>query len=83
MPLPSVWPCPQTDQVSSFRKWGMKGRQWAIHKVRTGILSQTKLRDWAVRQAGAGCYSRAALSSNDSKTRYAFEGRPKCVNKAQ
>ena len=30
----------------------------------TGISSQieAKLRDWAVGQAGAGCYSRAALS---------------------
>ena len=27
------------------------------------------MRDWAFRQAGAGCYSWAALSSNDSKTR--------------
>ena len=38
----------------------------------TGILSQirTKLRDWAIGQAGAGCYSQAALSSNDSKTLY-------------
>ena len=38
--------------------------------VSTGILSQirTKLRDWAVWQARAGCYSQAALSSNDSKT---------------
>ena len=38
----------------------------------TGFLSEigTKLRDWAVGQAGAGCYSQAALSSNDSKTRY-------------
>ena len=38
----------------------------------TGISSHfgAKLRDWAVRQAGAGCYSWAALSSNDSKTRY-------------
>ena len=37
----------------------------------TGISSHLgpKLRDWAVRQAGAGCYSWAALSSNDSKTR--------------
>ena len=36
----------------------------------TGFLSQrgTKLRDWAVGQAGGSCYSRAALSSNDSKT---------------
>ena len=38
----------------------------------TGISSEirTKLRDWAVGQAGAGCYSLAALSSNDSKTLY-------------
>ena len=38
---------------------------------RTGISSHlgAKLRDLAVRQAGAGCYSWAALSSNDSKTR--------------
>ena len=28
------------------------------------------MRDWAVGQAGAGCFSWAALSSNDSKTRY-------------
>ena len=36
----------------------------------TGFSSQigTKLRDWAVGQAGGSCYSRAALSSNDSKT---------------
>ena len=31
---------------------------------------RTKLRDLAVRQAGAGCYSQAALSSNGSKTLY-------------
>ena len=38
----------------------------------TGFLSEigTKLRDWAVGQAGGSCYSRAALSSNDSKTLY-------------
>ena len=37
----------------------------------TGISSEigTKLRDWAVGRAGAGCYSGAVLSSNDSKTR--------------
>ena len=36
----------------------------------TGFLSEigTKLRDWAVGQAGGSCYSWAALSSNDSKT---------------
>ena len=31
---------------------------------------RTKLRDWAIWQARAGCYSQAALSSNDSKTLY-------------
>ena len=38
----------------------------------TGISSEirTKLRDWAVGQARAGYSSQAALSSNDSKTRY-------------
>ena len=38
----------------------------------TGFSSEigTKLRDWAVGQAGGSCYSRAALSSNDSKTLY-------------
>ena len=38
----------------------------------TGISSHlgAKLRDWAHRQAEAGCYSWAALSSNDSKTWY-------------
>ena len=38
----------------------------------TGISSQlrAKLRDWAVRPVRAGCYSRAALSLTDSKTRY-------------
>ena len=42
----------------------------------TGILSHlgAKLRDWAIRQAGAGCYSWAALSSNDLKTRYLLYG---------
>ena len=38
----------------------------------TGFSSEigTKLRDWAVGQAGGSCYSRAAVSSNDSKTLY-------------
>ena len=38
----------------------------------TGISSEirTKLRDWAVWHARAGCYSQDALSSNDSKTLY-------------
>ena len=28
------------------------------------------MRDWAIGQAGGSCYSGAALTSNDSKTRY-------------
>ena len=38
----------------------------------TGFSSEigTKLRESAVGQAGGSCYSRAALSSNDSKTLY-------------
>ena len=38
----------------------------------TGISRQigTKMPDWAGGQAEAGCYSGAALSSNDSKTSY-------------
>ena len=41
-------------------------------QMRTGFLSEigTKLRDLAVGQAGSNSYSRAALSSNDSKTLY-------------
>ena len=43
----------------------------------TGFSSEigTKLREWAVGQAWGSCYSRAALSSNDSKTLY--PNRPK------
>ena len=39
--------------------------------ARYRVLSQivTKLRDWAIGQAWGSCYSQAALSSNDSKTR--------------
>ena len=42
-----------------------------ISSGHTGFSSEigTKLRDWAVGQAGGSCYSLAALSSNDSKTR--------------
>ena len=32
------------------------------------MAAQCLLQDWAVGQARAGCYSRAPLSSNDSKT---------------
>ena len=49
-----------------------KVRSQSLH---TGISSQigTKLRDWAVWQARASCYSQAALSSNDSKTQYKIQ----------
>ena len=41
---------------------------------------RTKLRDWAVWQSRAGCYSRAALSSNDSKTLYrVFPGQGEAI----
>ena len=52
-----------------------RGLQW--NTLNTGFSTQigTKLRDLAVGQAGASCYSLAALSSNDSKTRYALDMR--------
>ena len=42
------------------------------NKGNTGFLSQlrAKLRDWAVRPVGAGCYSWAAFSFIHSQTRY-------------
>ena len=45
----------------------------------TGFSSEigTKLRELAVGQAGGSCYSRAALSSNDSKTLYKVGTIPK------
>ena len=41
----------------------------------TGFSSEigNTLRDWAIGQAGGSCYSWAALSSNDSKTRYTVQ----------
>ena len=46
----------------------------------TGFSSEigTKLREAAVGQARGSCYSRAALSSNDSKTLYLFSSRFLC-----
>ena len=38
------------------------------HSTGISSLIRTKLREWAVWQARAGFYSRAAMSSNDSKT---------------
>ena len=47
----------------------------ALRRQLTGISSEirTKLRDWAVWQARADCYSQAALSSNHSKTLYIID----------
>ena len=49
----------------------------------TGFSSEirTKLRDRAVWQARAGCYSQAALSSNDSKTLYSGSQPAKGISK--
>ena len=54
--------------VSAFSE----GSEHLRENASTGFSSEigTKLRDWAVGQAGGSCHSRAALSSNDSKTRY-------------
>ena len=43
-----------------------------IKESHIGISSHlgAMLRDWAIGQAGTGCYSWAALPSNDSKTQY-------------
>ena len=51
----------------------------------TGFLSEigTKLRDWAVGQAGGCCYSRAALSSNDSETLYCLRFPPDMIEVRQ
>ena len=56
------------DEVSECKLMLIRFAIWDA----TGILSEigTKLRDWAVGQAGGSCYSQAALSSNDSKTWY-------------
>ena len=52
------------------RGWYVIQPWWKNWCFFTGILSQirTKLSDWAAWQAGAGCYSQDALSSNESKT---------------
>ena len=55
----------QLETISS--RWGE-----SLLRIFTGFSSEigTKLRDWAVGQAGGSRYSQAALSSNDSKTLY-------------
>ena len=54
-------------------------------RLSTGFSSEigTKLRDWAVGQAGGCCYSRAALSSNDSKTLYCLRFPPDMIEVRQ
>ena len=55
--------------------WQLHGSNYMSPCKYTAISSHlgAKLRDWTVRQAGAGCYFWAAMSSNDSKTRYAVK----------
>ena len=69
---------PDNPSAGHGRRESSKGGGFA--SVHTGISSQigTKLRDWAVWQARAGCYSMAALSSNDSKTLYRTSKVSKC-----
>ena len=61
---------------SSFSFYGLmmikQDSRLTVSICNTGFSSEigTKLRDWAVGQAGGSCYSWAALSSNDSKTLY-------------
>ena len=50
--------------VDSKQLHAVESRSWFLSEI------GTKLRDWAVGQAGGSCYSQAALSSNDSKTLY-------------
>ena len=58
-------------QITCFHFFMDSGRRVTMGKC-TGILSQigTKLRVWEIGQAGASCYSWAALSSNNWKTLY-------------
>ena len=57
-------------EKNHFGPWDAQIFEVAPALVATGISSQirAKLRDWAVWQARAGCYSQAVLSSNDLKT---------------
>ena len=68
-----IQPSPTKSLHHRFNNWRIfLPAVLAAQTINTGISSQigTKLRDWVDGQAGAGCYSWAALSSNDSKTRY-------------
>ena len=57
-------------RASHKERWTLSLNELEQEVYNTGFSSEigTKLRDWAVGQAGGSCYSRAALSSNDSKT---------------
>ena len=69
-----VW-IPYCKQELDGDKRGFKISRKAFRKSFTGFSSHigAKLRDWADRQARAGCYSWAALTSNHSKTRYKYK----------
>ena len=57
---------------SEQKSWAEGDRRSRVFTSTTSGFSSeigTKLRNWAVGQAGGSCYSRAALSSNDSNTR--------------
>ena len=74
--LSGIAKCPATatrGQSSSPSSQLLRIWMKAIFFHCTGFSSEigTKLRESAVGQAGGSCYSRAALSSNDSKTLYA------------
>ena len=55
--------------VSTQEQETLQQRSLKLQKAGFSSEIGTKLRDWAIGQAGADCYSQAALSSNDSKTR--------------
>ena len=70
---PNPHKCPKCDQNMS--KIGhIYNHNPKTTKYSTGFSSEigTKLCDWAVRQARAGCYPPAALSTNDSETLYSL-----------
>ena len=73
----SPWSPPPRGSGRPPRSRGSNAGQNTSHRKKrksiswnTGFLSEigTKLRDWAVGQAGGSCYSQADLSSNGSKT---------------
>ena len=67
-----LWFCGQRAGLELESSHGGDARAQVLSSEYTGFSSEigTKLREWAVGQAGGSCYSRAAMSSNDSKTLY-------------